>query len=520
MIKLRHYQAGCTPALTEYINSNPGKHPLVGMPTGSGKTYCIADLVQHYSPKYDIIILSHVKEILEQNHESLSEYLDEEVGLNSAGLGKREWKHITVAGIQSVYKQSSRVKENSIIIIDEAHLISPNAETMYQTFFQGLRSATIIGFTATPFRLGHGLIYGNGRMFDDLVYDWTSAERFQQLVDEGYLAQITSKRTKLEMDVSEIKLKAGEFNEVQLSAAFDRDGVTKEAIKEIISAGHNRKKWLIFAIDINHAEHIAETLLRNGVRCAPVHSRMEESGFERDKIIEAFKNGKYRCVVNVNILTTGFDEPGIDLIAMLRPTNSPVLHVQSLGRGSRVSPNKANCLVLDFAGNTERLGPINNVIVKQKGKGKGGGEQLTKTCPNCSSILSPAVKFCPDCNHEFQFQHGLSSQAANIELVQTGKALWLNLDSINYSIHKKFGSPSSIKVTYNAEGVTISEFVCIEYKGYAKHKANHWVKFRGGELCETAKELLDQSKLLKIPTRIQIQKKGNYNTIKNAEFDV
>jgi DNA repair protein RadD len=205
---------------------------------------------------------------------------------------------------------------------------------------------------------------------------------------------------------------------------------------------------------------------------------------------------------------------------MLRPTNSPVLHVQSLGRGSRVSPNKANCLVLDFAGNTERLGPINNVIVKQKGKGKGGGEQLTKTCPNCSSILSPAVKFCPDCNHEFQFQHGLSSQAANIELVQTGKALWLNLDSINYSIHKKFGSPSSIKVTYNAEGVTISEFVCIEYKGYAKHKANHWVKFRGGELCETAKELLDQSKLLKIPTRIQIQKKGNYNTIKNAEFDV
>lgn len=520
MVKLRHYQAGCTPAVIKYLKKNPDKHPLVALPTGSGKTYCIADLIKHCREKFGVkaLVLSHVKEILEQNYKSLSKYLDEPVGLNSAGLGKREYKDITVAGIQSVYRYPERFADHNLIIVDEAHLISPDSDTMYRKFFEGCGHHIIVGFTATPFRLGSGYIHGDDKLFDKLVYDWTDRDRFQQLVDENYLAKLTTKRTNLEMNTDEIKITAGDFNEKDLSAKFDRKGVTEEAIKEILAAGKNRSKWLIFAIDINHAEHIAETLIRAGVRCAPVHSRMEEDGWQRERIIEGFKNGKYQAVVNVNILTTGFDEPGIDLIAMLRPTKSPVLHVQSLGRGSRVHPDKENCLVLDFAGNTARLGPINDVHVAVKGKGKEGGDPITKTCPECDSILPPAVRVCPDCGHKFEFAHGLSPTPISAEVLESGKPLWVDVQSVDYSIRSKFAAPSTVEVAYNAGGRVFSEFICVEHKGFAKHKADHWVKFRGGNPCNNAEDLVVQGPNLKVPSKILVIKKGKYFTISDAQF--
>ena len=522
MINLRHYQKGCAPAVIDYINDNPDKHPLVALPTGSGKTYCIADLIKKYREqgKQKILVVSHVKEILEQNHESISKYLGEEVGLNSAGLGRREHKDITVAGIQSIYREHRRFKDHDLIIIDEAHLISTKMDTMYRTFLENVGRHNLVGFTATPFRLGSGYIYGRDAIFDDLVYDWTTLDRFQQLVDEGYLSQLTTKRTAMEMDTTDIKLIGGDYNEKALAQRFDRPRVTEEAIKEILAAGKLRKKWLIFAIDISHAEHIAETLIRNGIKTVPVHSTMSDSGWDRDSAIEGFKNGKYQALVNVNILTTGFDEPGIDLIAMLRPTKSPVLHVQSLGRGSRICDGKTNCLVLDFAGNTTRLGPINNVQVIVAGKGKGGGEPITKTCPMCSSILPPAVRICPDCSHKFLIEHRLQGYACVDDVIDSGKPIWLTVDNVVYSKHANYGSPSAVKVTYHAEGRRVTEFVNVEHKGFAKHKADHWVKYRGGVVCNTADEVLKQTFLLKEPVKIEVQYKNKYLIIKDAQFEL
>lgn len=520
MIKLRHYQAEVTPAVIKYVRKNPGKHPLVALPTGSGKTFCIAELIRHCREKWDtkVLVLSHVKEILEQNHASLSDYIGEEIGLNSAGLDRRENLDITVAGIQSVYRNPEQWSDHNLIIVDEAHLISPNQDTMYRKFFAGCGSHTIVGFTATPFRLGSGYIYGHGNLFDSIVCDWTSSDRFVRLVDEGYLARLTTKRTEMEMDVDDVKITGGDFNEQALSDKFDRKAVTEAAIREIIKAGSDRNKWLIFAIDISHAEHIAETLIRSGISCAPVHSRMEDDGFDRARTIEGFKNGKYRCVVNVNILTTGFDEPGIDLIAMLRPTKSPVLHVQSLGRGSRISQDKESCLVLDFAGNTARLGPINDVQVAVKGKGA-SGEPVTKTCPKCQSILPPAVKYCPDCGHEFKFKHGLDHMPTNYDVIDNGKPAWIKVDKVSYSVNSNFGAPSSVMVTYHCGNKDVNEFINIEHKGFALHKAKHWIKYRGGQPCNTAVDVIAQSEVLSVPKKILVQKKGKYFEIKDAQFE-
>ena len=523
MIQLRHYQKEVAPSVIKYIKTNRGKHPLVVLPTGSGKTFAMADLILEIRKLWNvkILVLSHVKEILEQNSDALSEYLDMPIAINSAMLGRREIGDVTVAGIQSVFRKPEAFKDFNLVIIDEAHLISAEKNTMYQKFFAGIGKHIHVGFTATPFRLGTGYIYGpeEDKVFDHAVVDWSSSEQFTQLIDEGYLSSLTTKRTKLELDTEGIKLIAGDFNEKQLSERFDRDVITNAAIKEIMAAGRERKKWLIFAIDIDHAEHIAEVLIRSGIPTAPIHSRMDKLGFCRDKTLEAYKDGKYRCVVNVNILTTGFDDPSVDLIAMLRPTNSPILHVQSLGRGSRVCKGKTNCLILDFAGNTDRLGPINNVLVKTSAKTDGDGEPITKTCPECNSILPPAVKVCPDCFYEFSFEHGLKVKSTDYEIIEDGRSQWVKVDKVEYDLHTNYGRPSSVKVSYHCGGKVINEYICVEHTGFAKHKADHWIKYRGGSPCLMSKDLINQAESIAVPSVILVAKKGKYYSIGDSKFD-
>ena len=517
--KLRHYQAEAAKAAIKFIKAKKG-NPLIALPTGSGKSLVLAEIVRHIVEEWDgkVLVLSHVKEILEQNHKHIVDYTGFDVALNSSMLGRREFGDITVAGIQSVYRQADRLKNVNVVIIDEAHLVSMVETTMYQKLLLEL-DVVCVGLTATPFRLGDGYIYGPEKLFTKLVSDWCTAKRFVQLIDEGFLCKLTTKRTELEMDTSDIKLLGGDFNEKQLSTKFDRDSITNEAIKEIIAAGKTRNKWLIFAIDITHAEHIAEVLIRNGIKTAPVHSKMHESGFDRDKSIEGFKDDKYQCVVNVNILTTGFDHPGVDLIALLRPTQSPVLHVQTLGRGSRIQDGKNDCLVLDFAGNTERLGPVNNVLVKIKGKGLEGGDPITKTCPGCQSIIPPAVKFCPDCNHEFVFEHHLSFNAAESVVIENPGGDWVSVFNVEYSLHERFGAPTSVRVDYQISAKQkVSEWVCVEHKNFAKHKADHWVAFRGGDKCNTAAELLAIAPKLDQPIKILAEKKGKHIVVKDMTF--
>lgn len=521
MIQLRYYQSECKPALIKYHNKNPKGHPIIALPTGSGKTYAIADIVKWMVEQGDeVVVLSHVKEILEQNYKSLRKYLNMPIGVNSSMLGKREKKQVTVAGIQSVFRQPDTFKNVKWVIIDEAHLVPFDEDTMYQKFFAGIPGHIRIGFTATPFRLGHGYIYSQSPAvpFDACIVDYCTKEKYSLLVKQGFIAPLTTKRTKMEMDTDGIKLIGGEFSDKDLAERFDRDKVTNEAIKEIIAAGDNRKRWLIFAIDINHAEHIAEMLIRNGIPTAPVHSKMNKLGFDRDKTVKESKDGKYKCVVNVNILTTGYDDPDIDLIALLRPTNSPVLHVQTLGRGGRISENKDNCLVLDFAGNTSRLGPINDPLVKKKGKGKEGGEPITKTCPECDSIIAPAVRICPDCGHKFKFEHGLSATAITAEVMDDGKDHWVNVEKVTYKKNPSAVGPSSVVVSYKCAGKNVNEWVCVEHKGFAKQKADHWVKYRGGEKSNTCEALMSQVEKLNKPKQILLRKQGKYYLIKDARF--
>jgi len=549
-IKLRWYQEESVDSLMSYFDTNEG-HPIVVAPTGAGKSLILCEFVNQYLSDYPgskILVLSHVKEILQQDHDALTSYFHGyEVGLWSAGLNSKTKKMITVGGIQSIYRSHNQFQDINIVIIDECHLINTESQGMYRKFLGNLPLANYVGLTATPFRLGQGYIHkGKDALFTDIVYDLSSVENYNRLVDEVYLSKMISKATDAKWDTSDIKIRAGDFREEDMSDKFDREEITNEAVLEIIKYGKNYKCWLVFAIDINHAEHIANKFRSYGIKTACVHSKMEG---DRDKVITDIKNGKYRCVINVNVLTTGFDAPNIDLIALLRPTKSPVLHVQSIGRGARVVIPKGypdtiqgrkdaidhgpknHCLVLDFAGNIERLGPINNVKVKEK---SGKGDAPVKKCPTCDVYNPVNAKKCDVCGHIFDMGENkqergagaLRNRAGSAEVVQksrnnTEQKAWYDVDSISYKIHSKKGKPSSLKVSYKCGYYTFNEWICIDHPpGFAKHRAQAWIRYRlDGRQPANLQELYSLKHLLKQPKKIYVNRSGNFPNIMDSKFD-
>lgn len=521
-MKLRHYQLDAVNNTVDYIKNKKG-NPLIVLPTGSGKTPVIAGLIDKLMSDLgykSILVLTHVKEIIEQNEKTIRKITHRDVGVFSAGLGRKEIRDVTVGGVQSVFRNIRQFKDFEIIIVDEAHKIPPDKDTMYQKAFAGIGEHRLIGLTATDFRFGLGYIHGPGETFDVVTCNWSGTENYNRLIDEGFLCPLTMKRTELEMDTKGIKLIGGDFSERDLSDKFDRIPITNAIIREVLAAGKYRKKWLIFAIDIDHSEHIAEVLMKNGIKASIVHSKMSKYGLDRDKIIDSFKNGDLQCIVNVNVLTTGFDAPNIDMIAMLRPTNSPNIHVQCLGRGARVSEGKDNCLVLDFAGNTERLGLIHDPVVRIKGAGA-GGEAPAKSCPDCAEIVAISVRFCPVCKHEFKFEHKLKVEEVIVENIDDGRHHWLDVDMVEYAKKPGFGSPSTLKVTYHCKGVRrgITEVICVEHRGWAKDKADHWVRYRGGERCDKVDDLLLQVNDLMKPNRICVRKRGKFFDVTDSKFN-
>lgn len=505
-IKLRDYQDAAVESIFKYFEDGNTGNPLVALPTGTGKSIVITEFIRRAYlsyPNQRFMKLTHVKELIDQNYKTLRRLWPiAPAGVYSAGLKKRESHFpITFAGIGSVVNCPELFGHIDLIFIDEAHLVSPKDGTMYQEFIGKLKLVNphvkVIGFTATHYRLGQGLLTESGGIFTDVCFDLTSMTSFNWLVDQGYICTLIPRHTKSELNVDSVQIHAGEFVQKQLQAAVDKEEITAAALNETIELGSDRNHWLVFAAGVDHAMHITDMLIDMGVNATCVHSRM--SNAERDANIAGFKNGTYRAMVNNGILTTGFDFPGMDMIVMLRPTHSPGLWVQMLGRGTRpvyaegydietregrlaaqqAGPKK-NCLVLDFAGNTRRLGPINDPVLPRKKGSGGGGQAPVKICAVCGIYNHASVRFCFNCGTEFLRNVNLQMQASTEALIAEGmpQVVEFKVDRIVYQIHKKVGRPDSIKVSYYCGLRLFEEWVCLEHEGYARKKAHDWWRAR------------------------------------------
>jgi DNA repair protein RadD len=523
IIDERWYQEEASVATLESIKDK-NCHPIVAVPTGGGKTHIIGKIIKAYlyqNPIRDIIVLSHVKEILEQDYEKIIKYTDEPVGLYSAMLKSKEIKRITVAGIQSVYKIAQRFGNVGLIIIDECHLVTDENTGMYRTFLAEF-NANYVGLTATPFRPRGYLHKVKDALFTEICYDLTSSENFQRLIKEGFLCKLFSKGTHMKMDVSDIPLQGGDYNVKKLGKKFNTDEVTEMALKETIDIGKNYKKWLIFAIDIDHAESIRDWLNEAGINTGIVHSRMSEYGDDdRDEMLGRFRSGFYRAMVNVNVLTTGLDVPDIDLIVMLRPTKSPVIYAQSVGRGLRVAEGKDHCLVLDFAGNVATHGPVDDITVREKGE-KQDGDPVTKECPACMAICHPTLKICEACGHEFEFKVKIVDTASDLDIMKKSEKKWLNVNSITVNKHKKLNKPESIRIDYLCGLRRFSQWAAIKSNSlYAAHSAKYVLRkfYPFPEDFEfTIDNILAHKDEFVVPKRIFVNTTENYPKVEDIDF--
>lgn len=540
MFQPRYYQKEAEWSIFNYFVTGNTGNPVLALPTGTGKSLVIANFIvttMNNWPNQRILMLTHVKELIQQNAETLKKVWEEvPLGIHSAGLNDRDiLMPIIYGGVQSVAKTIKKLKlsdneilskhfgHRDILIIDEAHLLSQKEDSMYQYVISNLMTINpnlkIIGFTATPYRLKQGMITDDG-IFTDVCYDITRYNAFNRLIAEGYLAPLIPRKTNIEIDTSNVKLVAGEFDKKELQKVVDKHEVIFEAVKESIYLGRDRNCWLVFATGIENCEHVAAMFQYFGVDALASHSKLSDE--ENAKRLQAFKNGEIKALVNANKLTTGFDHPPIDMIVMLRPTMSPVLWIQMLGRGTRPYDGsndkfpyvKENCLVLDFAGNTKRLGPINDPIKPKKHTAKGTpGDAPIRICPHCGVYNHASIRFCINCGQEFVFETKLFKTSSTDELIRTDNSVveLFEVNKVLYNLHIKrdsegvVQSPPSIRVSYFCGLQKFDEWICLEHPGVVAKKARDWWRERHNEEPPLTTHLaLQRVNELKVPKLIKV----------------
>lgn len=403
-MELREYQQRAVDELWGWLSAGNEGNPCVVMPTGSGKSHIVAATcmkVISASRSARILMVTHNKELVQQNFEKLlAHWGNAPAGICCAGLGKKDLGNpITMATIGSVANKVSRLGHIDMMIVDEAHGISHKEEGSYRNLINDLLDTNpgmkVVGLTATPYRLGHGLITDEPAIFSELL----DSVGVKELIDDGYLSPLKSKMTITRLSTQGVKKRGGEYVAGQLAKAVDTDDDNERIAQEIIRHGAGRKSWLLFCASVAHAEHMVECLVDSGITAKVVSGELNKT--RRATILDDFKDGRIQAIANCEVLTTGFDHPSIDLIAMLRPTASPGLYVQMVGRGLRTAKGKQNCTVLDFAGNVSRHGPITDVQ-PPPAKGKGEPEDApVKDCPQCGEIVHASVMVCPECFYLF-----------------------------------------------------------------------------------------------------------------------
>jgi DNA repair protein RadD len=334
---LRKYQQDAVDSLFRFNKDRPGDSSVIVVPTGGGKTRIMAEIIRRsfeINPSCRGMIITHVKELIEQSNKTCLEFATEDTGLSldsigvySSSIGRKEVKPLTIAGIQSVHKRADIFGSLDFILVDEAHLISSNKETMYRKFISAVKiknsRVNIVGLTATPYRLQSGKIFGAGKTFDDVCY----IVDLDQLISDGYLCPIHSFGSQEIPNLKKVKIRGGEYLLSDLEKAVEDEALVARGVWDAIRKSKGRNSILVFAITINHANMIMESLKRNGQpKCELITGDTPKE--LREFKIEQFKKGEIRWLVNVSVLTTGFDAPNIDCIVIMRPTMSKGLYCQ------------------------------------------------------------------------------------------------------------------------------------------------------------------------------------------------
>lgn len=545
VLELRYYQRDAIDALYKYW-ANGGGNGLIVLPTGAGKALVIAKIIEELLADYPdmrIVNVTHSASLVEQNFKEFIGLMPfSPAGIYSASLNRRDTRaQVLFCGIQSVWNKVDQLGPIDLVLVDEAHAISRNANTQYGKFFRDVRSANpdsrTAGTTATDYRMDSGMLTddldsddevdedGNAvkfKLFDDVVYEIGIAE----LIEQGFLTKLTSQKTNAKIDLKGVGTRGGEYIPGQLSAAAER--IIEDAIAEDMVLSEGRRAGLFFSTSKENARHIAACIERHGRRCAVLTS---DNAHQTKEVFEGFRSGKYWAISSVSMITTGTNFPFVDFISLILSTKSPGKLVQILGRGTRNSPGKEDCLIADHGKNLAYHGPIDQI--RPKPPGSGDGEAPRRICPDehtpgaqrdvngnfgCGELIHASAKTCHCCGYIFPPSENVSitANAADAPVLSTEKPTWRPVNSRRFDYHEgKGGKPPSVKVSYMCGMTAIREWLCPQHTGFAKSKADRWWLAHGGErpFPKSVMEWLERQRELVETEEISVKPDGKYWTV-------
>ena len=531
---LREYQSRAVSDLFGWWTKHRGDAdiPLLVLPTAAGKSVICAEIVRQmwdqwpeFHPRTVVLVPS--KELAEQNAAKLQALLPDtiHVGFVSASLGKKQHNaDVIVATIGSIHKSAHLLGDIKCVVIDEAHLVDTKAQGMYRTFLSKLAEICqyrTVGMTATPFR-GNQVWLTDGD--DPLFTGIASRVSMRELLDAKFIAPLVppAQPVKTRIDVSHVGIANGDYkvNELSVEVGKYLSTVASEATR----IASERRKWIAFTPSVANAESLADKLCEKGIVSAVVCG--ETPAQKRADLIDDFRHGQIHCLVTVLALSTGFDVPDVDCIVWCRPTKSPVLYVQGMGRGTRIADGKEDCLVLDFTDTVERLGPVD--IIQGRVKKKSGTQDGPfSICPDCGERNPPTAFVCVHCGATIKEANAKPldasvSYAALLSAQVQDTVVWHDVTRVEYHLHRKDGKPDSMRVDYYSGLLRCaSEWICFNHFGYAKRKAQDWwlrrEKTHIPASVDDALTWLQANDIAK-PTQIATRKNGKYTEVKEYEF--
>lgn len=550
--ELREYQQAQLDALYRWWSNNHAvdEPPLIVAPTGSGKSFTIAMIVEKLFDTWPedhprTVVLVPSRELAQQNAEKLRLVLPSHIsiGYYSASLGKKNpYADVVVATIGSVYNSAGLLGRIRCVIIDEAHLVKPGAAKKdestgrYRQFLDALAIRTqfaVVGLTATPFR-GNGvwLTQGPDPLFAGICHE----AKIGELIGQGFLSPLSlpagGVQTRINTDDVAIS-STGDYAIDQVEAAVEMS--IEDVAAEAVQLAANRQRVIAFTPQVASAEALAGALRGHGWTAEVVCGSTPKP--DREQRIADFRAGRIRCLVTVLALATGFDVPDIDCIIWARPTISPVLYVQGAGRGLRTSPGKEDCLWLDFSSTTDRLGPVDEVRGRNATKKRDDDKRKAPCaiCPECTAEVRPATLLvCPYCGTQIREESSPfqgASDAPVLGMHRKSNLSEFDVTAVHYARHQKPGSPDSIRVDYMSGLTRVArEWVCPEHGGWAASKAVAWLMRRAVDHATVRGALLQDGCVgslievgnaggLKAPLRIRVSKAGKFPEVIGYEFD-
>lgn len=343
-ITLRPYQREAIDAVLSARRAGV-RRMVVCLPTGAGKTVIFSELAR--LARRPVLVLAHRRELVGQAREKLAAALQDPsvVAVEQGERSAHPEAKVVVASIRSLHEERLAgllaTRRFGLIIYDECHH-APAEDNRRVLRTLGAEQpdwdGTLLGFTATTNR-ADGL--GLEAVFDQIVY----TRSLGQMVDDGYLVPLRGYRVATAADLSGVRAGGEDFAIDELAEAVDiteRNALVARSVQELA----RDRRTIVFCVTVAHATHLARGLVAVGIPTGVVHGQLPVS--ERERILADFRRGRLNAITNVGVLTEGFDDPGVSCIAMARPTRSESLYAQCVGRGTRLSPGKTDCLVLDF----------------------------------------------------------------------------------------------------------------------------------------------------------------------------